>query len=119
MIEILRLGALGLAPYQPGEGKLVSSTDPTKLKEYCACALPVITTAMPETAQSLAAAGAGIIIDYSTAALSDAVMKLLSNEQLWLSMQKNALEWSKNFHWPLIYTPAWEKIEKNLASDVL
>jgi len=105
--NILCRCALGIAPYFPDPYSTKRGSDPTKPKLYLACGLPVIITRVPPIAREIAENKAGLVIDYSKEELVNAVLRLLSDEKLYLECRKNALEIAKQFEWSNILNKAF------------
>ncbi|MCX5713517.1 MAG: glycosyltransferase [Candidatus Omnitrophica bacterium] len=97
--SILCSCALGIAPYFPDPNSAMRGSDPTKPKMYLACGLPVIITRVPPIARLIEENKAGLVIGYSKEELVGAVLRLLSDEKLYLECRKNALEVAKQFDW--------------------
>ncbi|MCX5696485.1 MAG: glycosyltransferase [Candidatus Omnitrophica bacterium] len=97
--DILCGCALGIAPYFPDPYSVMRGSDPTKPKMYLACGLPVIITRVPPIAGLIEKNKAGLVIGYSKEELTNAVLRLLEDEELYLECRKNALETAKQFDW--------------------
>jgi len=99
MLELIARGSIGLAMYQPDPNSLAWYGDPGRIKEYLAFGLPVITTNVPEISLAIHKANAGIVIPYTKEQLVDALLRLLTDERMFVEMSKNALALSKNFEY--------------------
>lgn len=91
--------ALGIAPYFPDPHSTKIGSDPTKPKMYLACGLPVIITSVPPIAREIEERKAGLVISYNREDLANAVIRLLSDENLYLECRKNAFSLAKQFDW--------------------
>src|SRR5262249_10549117 len=69
--------ALALAPYRPGPLSFTRFADPTKIKTYVGCGVPIVLTDVPAIAATVMSAGAGTIVAYDAGALADAVIGYL------------------------------------------
>ena len=105
--SILCKCALGIAPYFPDPYSTKRGSDPTKPKMYLACGLPVVITRVPPIAGEIEENNAGLAIDYSKEELVNAVLRLLSDEKLYLECRKNAFEMAKQFDWSNILNMAF------------
>ena len=101
--------ALGIAPYFPDPYSTKRGSDPTKPKLYLACGLPVIITRVPPIAREIEENNAGLAIDYRKEELTNAVLRLLSDEKLYLECRKNAFEMAKQFDWINILNKAFSE----------
>ena len=75
--ERIAESALGLAVYEPRIASFTEFADPGKIKNYLAAGVPVITTGVVHSARELEQAGAGLVVDYDTSSLADAILELL------------------------------------------
>ena len=105
--DILCKSALGIAPYFPDPYSTKRGSDPTKPKLYLACGLPVIITRVPPIAFEIEENKAGLVINYSREDLAGAVVRLLSDEKLYLECRRNAFEMAKQFDWSNILNRAF------------
>lgn len=90
--------SVGFAPYSPTapEAPYLYFCDPSKVKAYLACGCPVIIYDLPEIAQMMVRAGAGIA--YRTQEeLVQATVTLLGNADLLAQYRARALEFSAQF----------------------
>lgn len=104
--RILTYCAIGLAPYVPSDETLAKNTDPGKPKTYAACGLPVIITRVPKVASEIEQEGAGIVINYDKDELAQAVVKLLTNRQLYSEFRENAIRFASRYSWDKILEKA-------------
>jgi glycosyltransferase involved in cell wall biosynthesis len=95
--KLLCQSAIGLAPYIPSEESYTYFTDPGKPKLYLGCGLPVVITDFPASAQLIAEAKAGIIIDTTVKHIEEAVIKLLTDDKIYKEYRSNAIELSRNY----------------------
>lgn len=97
LTDTLATKSIGLAPYKPIPGSFSFYSDPSKIKLYMCCGLPVITTNVSTMTNLIAKTKSGIIIDYSAESLSKAVTSLLSNQQRYKLYKDAAIKLSKKF----------------------
>lgn len=108
---ILKESAIAIAPYKPEKEKLYNFTyyaDPTKIKDYLANGLPVILTNVSYNADVLKEKKCGIVVEYAPKAIADAVLEILTDEQMLMQYRVNALEYVVEFSWERIFDTAFE-----------
>lgn len=111
MAEIVRKCYVALAPYRAIEKSVRWYADATKIRQYLASGLPVITTHVPPLGKQIVAAGAGILIKDDQNDLYRAVEKIFSDSALYKKLQKKAVELSKDNTWENVYTKAFEQLK--------
>lgn len=109
VLEILPDFDIGLAPYKPDTNNLSQWADPSRVKDYLACGLPVIITDVPEIAKDVQEFKAGILIKYNIQELVNSVYLLYSNSEMFKNMRMNALRYMENYTWDRIFTDAFNK----------
>ena len=107
--DILRTGALGLAPFVPDKNSYEYYSDVGKPKAYLAAGMPVVITRVPEIADIIKKEKAGIVIEYSKKDFIDAVISLLKNDRMYRLYRKNAIALSKKYIWENIFTTTYKK----------
>ena len=112
ILSVLPSFALGLAPYSPSPNSITWYADPTKIKDYLTCGLPVVVTNVPEVASELEKRGAGTIIQYSAGDLAQAVIRLMSPQHL-ERFQKNAYAMAAEYDWNALFVRAIERSSKD------
>jgi glycosyltransferase involved in cell wall biosynthesis len=70
---------IGLAPYSDDKNSVTRFADPSRIKDYLATGLPVITTRIPSISKEIFDYNAGIIIDNSSTSLIKAIRKIQDN----------------------------------------
>lgn len=110
LTEILAKKSIGLAPYKPIPGSFSYYSDPSKIKLYMCCGLPVITTDMTTMSDLISKTRSGIIIDYSEKSLSEAVSYLIENKKRYQLYKKGATKLSSEFDINNILKSAINKI---------
>lgn len=117
-IEMARLVEkcyIALAPYRAEDKSFRWYADATKIRQYLGSGLPVVTTQVPPLGKIIAAKGAGLVTTDTKEQFGKAVMKLLSDKKLYLSMTKKAIELSRENTWEKEYIRAFKKININLS----
>ncbi len=109
MEKILCKSAVALAPYEDTPDNYTRYTDPGKPKLYLGCGLPVVITDVPQIAGIIQSKKAGIIADYETHSFANAIIKLLSNKELYKKYRENAIKLSKNYDTNTLISEALDK----------
>jgi glycosyltransferase involved in cell wall biosynthesis len=104
--------AVGLAIYEPSSDSITQYTDPSKPKQYMACGLPVIITAVPWVAEEIEKKHMGLVIKYNENALAEAVIKLLKDDELYIESRENAINFASELNWDKIFDNALSKALK-------
>lgn len=106
-IRKLLLGcAFAVATYDPRGAKEDNFTyyaDPTKIKTYLSCGLPVIMTNVPYNASDLARSGCAIIVDYDEKLIAKVLIDVLIDKKKLETMRTKALDTAKEFTWEKIF----------------
>jgi glycosyltransferase involved in cell wall biosynthesis len=110
VFKILPEFDIGLALYKPYANNLSQWADPSRVKDYLACGLPVIITDVPEIAKDIRKFDAGVVVKYTVKALVDAVSLLYSNAEKFIEMRKNAIKYMEGFRWDKIFLSAFQKM---------
>ncbi len=110
VFKILPEFDIGLALYKPYANNLSQWADPSRVKDYLACGLPVIITDVPEIAKDIRKFDAGIVTEYTPKALADAVNLLYSDAERFIQMRRNAIKYMENFRWDKIFYNAFQKM---------
>lgn len=97
---------IGLALYEPNPNSISWYTDPSKPKQYMACGLPVIITAVPRISEEIKAQNLGIVVDYNKKSFVDGVLRLLRDDNLYLECRRNAIEFASMMRWDNIFSNA-------------
>lgn len=84
--------------------------DSLKVKEYLACGLPVIISGVPATQAEVKKSKAVYIIDIDQNQLTKAMLKLLTDKNLYEEYKNNALSFRQNLDWNKIYNKALSKL---------
>ncbi len=106
----ISLKSIALAPYAPIPGSYSYYSDPSKIKLYICCGVPVITTKVTTISNLISKTHSGIIIDYSEKALYKAVLFLLASKKRFLNYKNAAIDLSHKFDINHIMDNAIQKI---------
>ena len=104
---ILSRCAVSIAPYVPGVAYSIQFTDPAKIKEYMECGTPVILTKVPELAGEIDKKKAGFAVDYNKASIADAMLRLLTDDDLWHEYRKNISKLAWRYDYVKLYDEAF------------
>jgi glycosyltransferase involved in cell wall biosynthesis len=104
--RILAAGSVAVAPYDTDAESFTRFADPGKLKVYLAAGLPIVLTDVPPNAAALAEAGAAELIEFSPAALADAIERVLAAPELWKRRREAALRTAREYDWPVVLAGA-------------
>lgn len=102
--------SIALAPYKPIPGSFSYYSDPSKIKLYMCCGLPVITTKVATLSNIISKTKSGIVIEYSETSLVDAIVYLLSDKKKYKSYRVSAIKLSEKFDIDRILYYAFKKI---------
>ena len=105
---------IGVAPYLGSPGSPRWYADATKIRLYLGCGLPVITTHVPPLGKIVTEKGAAITIKDNQHELAEAIIKLLSDKNLYEKMTKNAIAYARNNTWENTYGHAFSQMEQNM-----
>ncbi|MDO8657825.1 MAG: glycosyltransferase [Candidatus Levybacteria bacterium] len=111
MAGIIRKCYIALAPYRAIKNSIRWYADATKIRQYMASGLPIITTHVPPLGKQIVEKGAGIMIDDSKEDLAKAAMHLFTNSQLYDKVTQRAIALSKNNTWENIYKKAFNDMD--------
>ena len=110
LVDNLSRGGIAMASYLDDPDSITNYADPTKVKEYLACGLPVIITKIPWIAKEIERLQMGIAIEYNKEQLVAAALKILENDDFYDKCRKNALAYAFKLDWIKIYDHAFKKI---------
>lgn len=110
LVDNLSRGGIAIASYLEDPDSITNYADPTKVKEYLACGLPVIITKVPWIAKEIERLQMGIAIEYSKEQLVVAALKILENDGFYDKCRRNALAYASKLDWVKIYDRAFERI---------
>ncbi len=102
--------AVGVAPYRDDKASYKYYADPGKVKLYLAAGLPVVITQVPPIAREIARADAGIAIPYHCTQLAQAIIALLTQDELYARQRKNAIKFAELFSWRRIFDDAFAQM---------
>lgn len=98
--KLISKSHIGIAPYVPERGNVSYYGDPSKIKEYLSCGLPVITTDVFDFSSEIIREQAGKIIEYNETSLVNGIRAITKNYALY---QYNALKLAKKYNYSKLY----------------
>jgi glycosyltransferase involved in cell wall biosynthesis len=99
---------ISLALYRPTDNNLSRWADPSRVKDYLACALPVVITDVPEIAKDVDACAAGIVAPYTVAGLTEAVAAMVEAPERWRAMREAAVAYMLRYRWSAIFDASFK-----------
>lgn len=110
LTEILSKASVGLAPFVPNPNSLSFYSDPSKIKLYLVCGLPVITTKVTTIAPLIQKAKAGKVIEYGEKELYKAIEEMLKDKKKYKYYKNAAIKLSEKYDIDYLLTKAVAKI---------
>jgi glycosyltransferase involved in cell wall biosynthesis len=99
---------MSLALYRPTDNNLSRWADPSRVKDYLACGLPVVITDVPEIAKDVAAQQAGVVAAYTAEAVEAAVAAMVDDPDRWRAMRDAAVAYMQRYRWSAIFNVSFE-----------
>ncbi len=109
VVKLLTDCGIGLATYDPAIGDFTYYADPSKIKLYLLCGLPVITTKVPPISKEIQTKRTGLVIDYSEEDFIKNLNYLLEGKR-YLLFRNNALKMSMAYDNNLILDKAFKEL---------
>ncbi len=110
LVKNLWQGGIALAPYLDDQSNITYYADPTKVKIYLACGLPVIITKVPWIAEEIERLEMGIAVEYNKEQLVAAALKMLRDVNFYNKCRTNALKYASGLKWEEIYNKAFARL---------
>lgn len=107
--DLLRTGAIGLAPFVPDKSAYEYYSDVGKPKAYLAAGMPVVIMRLPEIADEINEKKAGFAINYKKEEFIKAIVSLLQDDALYSKYRTNAISLSEKYIWSNIFLEAYKK----------
>lgn len=111
MAKIVKTSYVGLAPYRALPNSLRWYGDASKIRQYLASGLPVVTTQVPPFGQYVVDQGAGIMTKDTVESFSDGIIRLLSEDTLYRKLSDVAEKISKDNTWENAYSKALRNMD--------
>jgi len=100
LVDLLCRCAVALAPYHPNpkdDIAIARFADPGRVKDYLAAGLPVIITRVPGISSLIERRRAGLVIGYDGKELVEAASRMLTDDELFLELRRNAISLGKEY----------------------
>jgi glycosyltransferase involved in cell wall biosynthesis len=97
LVDYLREVDIGMALFRPIELRKYAFS--LKVVEYMSAGLPVITTKETQSGYFVEKSNAGISVEYSIDAVTNAIMILLNDKEFYKNCSINAIQTSKTYDW--------------------
>jgi len=108
--QIIAKSGLALSFYRPDKYGFTQFADSGKIKVYLSCGTPVVSTSVPYISEEIRSYNAGLVVDYDSDRLLEAVIKLLSDGEFNLNCRKNALKLAKTYDTEKVMSEALKTI---------
>ncbi|HYD35461.1 MAG TPA: glycosyltransferase [Vitreimonas sp.] len=108
--EKLCTGELAIAMYNKTFDRWSKYADPSKMKSYLACGLPIITTNVTYMGAVLEKNECGVVIKDDSEVLAQTIIKVLRNREQLKTWRKNALQLAVAYDWRNIYQTAFNTL---------
>lgn len=87
--------------------------DSGKIKSYLACGLPIILNDVPPNALELKKRQCAVIVSPDKETIAQTVIRMMKDEEILMRYRKNAINYSREFDWNLIFKNNLERILSN------
>ena len=99
---------ISLALYRPTDNNLSRWADPSRVKDYLACGLPVVITDVPEIAKDVDALGAGVVAAYTVEGVTAAIAAMVEDPDRWRAMRQAAVTYMQRYRWSALFDASFE-----------
>jgi len=107
---ILSKCGLAVAMYSPKDDIWSAYADPSKIKTYLACGLPVVTTNVTYFGKEIEKNECGVVIKYDAKILARTIISIMNNTVQHKKMRENALKLAEKFNWNKIFSEGFERV---------
>jgi glycosyltransferase involved in cell wall biosynthesis len=108
VLETLPAFDISLALYRPTDNNLSRWADPSRVKDYLACGLPVVITDVPEIAKDVDALAAGVVAPYTVDGVAEAIAAMVEAPERWRAMREAAVAYMQRYRWSAIFDASFE-----------
>lgn len=112
LVNIITHCSVGLAPYTPNPKSLSFYSDPSKIKLYLMCGIPVVTTNVTTFSLEIIKYNAGEVINYNEKHLAQAISKIIKTKTAFIKYRRNALLLSSQYDINNILDTAFKTLTK-------
>ncbi|QWD09507.1 glycosyltransferase family 4 protein [Polynucleobacter paneuropaeus] len=99
---------VGLALYKPDKNNFTAWADPSRVKDYLSCGLPVVITSVPEISADIKKNNCGKVINYSGDELIESLFIMYKNSDELTNMGINARNYMEKYDWNNIFNHSFE-----------
>lgn len=85
----------------------IQFTDSAKVKEYMECDTPIIITKVPEIVLEIEEKRAGFAVNYNKGEIAEAMIKLLTDDELWQQCRENIRQLAIKYDYRKIHDEAF------------
>lgn len=110
VVELLREGSVGLAPYRTASNNFSHFADPTKFKDYLMAGLPIIFTRVSVFAEKLIDSRSGILVRDHYRSISDAMLLFTMFPEYRLKCAMNGRSLAIEAQWINIFSEAFNDL---------
>lgn len=110
--KMIRQFSIGLAPYRAIPESVRLYGDATKIRTYLATGLPVVTTEVSPLGKEARDKDAALVVKDSVQSIARAIIKLFTNNRLYLKLRRGAIQFAKDNTWEKEFTEAFEKMAR-------
>lgn len=104
---------LALATYEPS-GKDTTNfsyyADPTKIKTYLSCGVPILMSDVSYNAKILMGAGVAVVVPYEIQAIASAIIRLFTHTNTLYTMKERSVREAHTFRWDRIFEKAFQSV---------
>ena len=108
VLDTLPAFDISLALYRPTDNNLSRWADPSRVKDYLACGLPVVITDVPEIAKDVDALSAGVVAAYSVDGVAAAIAAMVEAPDRWRAMRQAAVAYMQRYRWSAIFDASFK-----------
>lgn len=104
---------IALATYMPSGRDTTNFSyyaDPTKIKTYLSCGVPVLMTDVSYNAKSLMKSGVAVVIPYNHHAIASAIIRLFTHANVLNEMKQKTIKEAHKFRWDMIFEKAFQSV---------
>jgi len=115
MAKLVRRCYIALAPYRAIPYSVRWYADATKIRQYLASGLPVVTTQVPPLGKEVARKGAALVAKDTTESFAQTIIQLLNDPEKYKQMEQLTRELSRENIWEIEYQKAFETMREKYS----
>lgn len=117
VVELLREGSVGLAPYRTNPGNFSHFADPTKFKDYLMAGLPIIFTKVSKFAEELIITNAGIVVKETPESIANAMILYMMFPDYRIKNALNGRKLAVKLQWANIFDAAFRDLRLRIQNN--